>query len=99
MPEPVVERTDSVGLPGLCCRTASSGDIIGTLLSLEGTDGAGRLSRGTAVVGAMTNELADPLIVANLLRRSSKGAPPVGPVSTLSALCDLGVPETGDFTG
>jgi hypothetical protein len=48
-------------------------------------------------VGGMTSELADPLMVANLLRRSSKGAPLLGPMSTLSVLCDLGVPGAGDF--
>ena len=45
----------------------------------------------------MARELEDPLMVANLLRRSSKGAPLLGPMSTLGALCDLGVPGMGDF--
>jgi len=48
-------------------------------------------------VGGMTNELADPLMVANLRRRSSNGAPPPAPMSTLSALCDRGVPGMGDL--
>lgn len=98
--DPLVERTDSVGLPGLCCcRAATFGDIIAGLLSWEGADGVGRASRKTAFVGGKTNEFADPFMVANLLRRSSKGAPPPGPLSTLEALCDLGVPGTGDFPG
>ena len=59
----------------------------------------GRGSRGAALVGGVTNELEDPLIVANLLRRSSKGAPALGAMSTLGALCDLGVPGMGDFPG
>ena len=48
-------------------------------------------------MGGMTNELADPLMVANLRRRSSNGAPPPAPMSTLSALCDRGVPGMGDL--
>lgn len=50
-------------------------------------------------MGSAISELEDPFIVANLLRKSSNGAPPPVPMSTLRALCDLGVPGTGDFPG
>lgn len=87
----VVEITESVGLPGLSKPGGKSPTAVRPDLS-DRFEGIGLRELGEGV-----KELADPLIVASLRRRSSNGAPPGGPWSILNVLVVRGVPEVGDL--
>lgn len=71
--ELVVETTDSVGLPGLSKAPGTSPAAAIPDLNDE------FVGMGLRELGEGVKELAEPLIVANLRRRSSNGAPPGGP--------------------
>lgn len=85
--ELVFETTDSDGLPGRSRVCGSPAELV-----FKGDDGIWDIGRAAE---ARLDDDPDALMVANLRRRSSNGAPP-GPWSMLDARLILGVPIFGD---
>ena len=86
VPRNAEDATDSVGLAGLSRGTSDTAvfEVDGVKASTIGRDGL-RASR------TLGGEVAEPLMIASLLRKSSNGAPPV-PKSILMVRCERGVP-------
>lgn len=88
------EATDSVGLGG---RLSGTSDTAVLELGEVNTSAIGRVGLlASRVLCGTASDVVDPLMIANLRRRSSNGAPPA-PVlkSALIALCERGVPTSG----
>jgi hypothetical protein len=76
-----VDTTESVGLPGLSIGGVKSGTSVMWSNTEDGAADVVDAYRGRGDLGAALSVLVVPLMVANRLRRSSKGAPL--PASTL----------------